>query len=163
MNSLAPYLLWIKLGAAVALVLAIFGAGHHYGSGSVNAKWDKSKAAQAAAENAAILKRTADNAALAAKQSETNSNITKAHDEELATVRASIANHRVRVGPAICGRSAARAQAESTSSGDAVDSSSRLVRQDLERDLRALEIRVEEALATGRACQKFVTENGLAP
>jgi hypothetical protein len=35
--------------------------------------------------------------------------------------------------------------------------------EDVERDLVALKLAVEEDLATGRACQAFLQKNGLVP
>lgn len=64
---------------------------------------------------------------------------------------------RVRVGPGTYGPAGA-AQAEGAVSSDSTDSSSRLVRDDVERDTRALTVAVEKDLATGRPCQAFVRE-----
>lgn len=156
-------LILIKLGAALALVLAIFGAGHHFGARGVQSDWDADKLSRTSHENDAIHARVEQNASLATAQTATNATITKAKDEELAPVVKRIYVDRVRVGPALCGGPAAPAKAESTSGSDGTDPAGRLVRDDLERDLRALEIRVEEAMATGRACQAFVTKNDLIP
>ena len=158
MNALA-----IKLAAGAALMLALFGAGHHLGARSVHRDWDAEKLATAQAANKAVAARVASNTALETKQAATNTAITKAHDEEIAHVRTAIAARRVRVGPAICAGSAAPTEAPRASGSDGADPTSRVVREDLERDLRALEIRVEEALATGRTCQAFVTESERAP
>lgn len=115
-----------------------------------------------AADDAAILRRTEENAVLAQRQGEVNLKITEAKHEELAPVREHIVVERVRVGAAICGPAAAP-DAESAAGGDSADSPGRLVREDAERDLVALKLAVEEDLATGRACQAFLRENGLVP
>lgn len=153
----------IKIAVGAGLVLAIFGAGHHMGARGVQIDWDADKLARTSRENDAIRARIEQNTGIAAKQEASNATITKAKNEELAPVVQRIYVDRVRVGPALCGGSTATAKAESTGSGDGTDTGGRVVSSDLERDLRALEVRVEEALATGRACQAFIRENGLAP
>jgi len=117
---------------------------------------------RAAADARAILHRTEENAVLAQRQGETNLKITEAKHEELAPVRERIVVERVRVGAAICGPAAAP-DAESTAGGDGADPPGRLVREDAERDIVALKLAVEEDLATGRACQAFLRENGMVP
>jgi hypothetical protein len=153
-------------GKAALAVFAIIGL-LAYNSYSVRHAYSKGHAdavsERAAQDLGAMVARTVDNAALAAQQDQINIKITKAANEELAPVVARIATDRVRVGPALCGGPAAPTQAESAGSGDGDHPAGRLVRDDLERDLDALKLRVEEALATGRACQAFVRENGLAP
>ena len=151
-----------RIGAVLALcgVLTLCGtaAYHHIDKGG----YERAVAERAVKDAAAVIARTKENAAEAAKQSSTNTAITKAKDEELAPVVKRIYVDRVRVGPALCGGVAAPAETASPSRSDGDDSTGRLVRDDLERDLRALELRVEEALATGRACQAWVRENGFA-
>lgn len=161
MNQITPYLLWAKCGAVALLVIGLYGIGHHQGAKGVQADWDVAKTKIVAAENAAVLQRTADNTALAAKQSETNTKIEVKDESELAPVRRAIAADRVRIGPALCSGAAASAQAESPASGHAPDPAPRLVPPELESRIRELEVRVEEALATGRACQQFVRDNGM--
>lgn len=158
---------WAILGGVVAAILiggAGFYSGNEYGSNGVQAKWNVDKAARATAEKAAVLARVAENHGIFRQQEITSQNITKAHDDELAKVRADLAHApRLRIGTALCSGPASTAQAPSTSSGNAADSASRLVREDVGRDIDALKLKIEEAFATGRACQAFVTSNGLAP
>ena len=117
---------------------------------------------RAAADARAVLLRTQENAVLVQHQGETNLKITKAKHEEMQPVRERIVVERVRVGAAICGP-AAPAEAESAAGSDSADPPGRLVRSDVERDLVALKLAVEEDLATGRACQAFLRENGMVP
>jgi hypothetical protein len=164
MNLLTPYLLWIKLGAAIALIVGLFAFGHHQGAKSVQGQWDSAKALQLTAENAAILKRVADNTAMAATQAETNRLITKAHDAEITQVRASIAAQpRLRIGTAICPRPASTPDPQSAGRGDAADPGAGLVRADIGRDLDALKLTVESVFATCRAAQGFISANDMAP
>lgn len=153
-----------RIAAIAALIVAVWAFGYHRGSLHVQGQWNASKAAETASINEAILERVAENAKQAEAQSAINAAITKAKNEDLAPVVAAISADRLRIGPALCpGRSAAPAQAESASISHAADNESRGIPPELERDIRALEIRVEEALATGRACQNWITENGMAP
>lgn len=46
--------------------------------------------------------------------------------------------------------------------GYAANSRSRLVREDVRRDIDALKMRVEEAFAAGRACQSWLVDSGMA-
>ena len=110
----------------------------------------------------AILRRTQENSALASAQAGTNLKITEIKHEEMQPVRERIVTQRVYVGSAVCGPAAAP-DPESPASGDSPNSPGRLVRSDVERDLVALKLAVEEDLATGRACQAFVLENGMVP
>jgi len=147
-----------KIG--LALMLAAAGAAYHhhvYQSG-----YDTAVAERAARDGVAVLHRTADNVVVADKQAAINSILTKVKNEELAPVRERIVVERVRVGTGICGPAGA-ADPEGAAGGDSTDPPGRLVRSDVERDIRALKLAVEEDLATGRSCQAFVRENGLVP
>lgn len=104
--------------------------------------------------------RVRDNAVEATKQQSINLKITESKNAELAPVVRTIYVDRVRVGAASCGP-AATPETESARGGNGADSAGRLVREDVERDTRALELRVEEALATGRACQAWAVANGM--
>ena len=152
-----------KIGAALALATALAAGAVAYHSHVWHAGYDSAVSVRAASDLRATLARQKDNAVLATKQTTINLGITKAKNEELAPVAAVIATRRVRVGPAICSGPAAPAQAESAAGGDSADSPGRLVREDVERDIRALKLAVEQDLATGRACQTFIESNGLVP
>lgn len=149
------------------LALALFAAalvafGYVKGVSHERAKWDAANVAKTIADDKAILARVDSNTKLAIQQAGFNAAITKAKHEELDPIVAAINANRVRVGPAICSGPAAPTEAPSAGSGHAADTGSRFLREDLERDLKALEVRVEEAMATGRACQAFVRVNGMA-
>jgi len=156
--------LLIKGLASLALAAALvagYSAWHHHvfaqGEESKQAEWN-------AAENAAILKRTEENKTLAETQAETNRLITRSKDAEITKIRADIANApRVRIGGALCGGPSTAAETSSAGGGNGADTGGRLVREDAQRDLDALKLKVEEAFATGRACQDFARANGMAP
>lgn len=152
-----------KAGAALALVAFAAAGVLAYGAHKWQQGHDAAVAERAARDAVAILQRTRDNAVLSIKQDAINTILTRKKDEELAPVRSRIAAApSVRVGPAICPSAASTiAQAKGPAGGDGADSPSRLVRPDVDRDIRALKLAVEEDLATGRACQKFLHQNGL--
>lgn len=112
----------------------------------------------------AVSDRIVENTADEVKHKDINVKIEGKKNEELAPVTERItAAPRLRVGAAICPPSPRASEAQSTGSSNGSDTSSGLVRQDVDGDIRALKLKVEEALATGRACQSFVRENGLVP
>jgi hypothetical protein len=151
------------------LVLVTLAAGgwlglEHYGAARYDAGHAAAIAERAAADAEAVRKRTETNAAEAVRQVVSNATITEKKHEEVAPVRERIITQRVYVGSAVCGDGPpAPAQAEGAASSDSADPPGRLVRPDVERDLVALKLAVEEDLATGRACQATLRENGLAP
>jgi len=151
-----------KIGAALALVAAVVSGGAAYRSHVYHEGYDQAVTDSKAAELNARIKRDQENTVLAAKQDATNVKIEKVKNEELAPVRDRIVTRRVYVGTGICGP-AAPAKTEDAVSGDSADSTGRLVRSDIERDIVSLKLQVEEALATGRACQQFGRENGFYP
>lgn len=161
----------LRGAAALAVILALlFGfraIKNHYidvGKADVQTKWNADKTARKIAEDAAIAKRLSENVIEKAKQDITNKTITENYHEidklrnELATSK------RMRVGTAICGQgSTGTAKTSSPERSNVPDSGTGLVREDVERDIRALMIQVEESFATGRACQAFIKENGMTP
>ena len=153
----------IEVSAVLAALLVIFLAGHRMGARGVQMDWDADKLVRSTATNKAMIQRIQDNTTVAAQQATTNATITKAKNEEIAPVVQRIYVDRVRVGPALCGGSAAPAQAASTGSGDGADTAGRLLSPEMDRDIKSLILETEEAAATGRACQSWVRENGLAP
>jgi prophage endopeptidase len=148
-------LLW----GALALVLAGLGV-RWYGAHEFAAGVLAEQEAQRGRALVATVARVQDNAVEAAKQQSINLTVTEKKHEELAPVIRTVYVDRVRVGAASCGP-AAPTDTQGPSGGNGADSASRLVRADVERDTRALGVAVEEALATGRACQAFVVANGL--
>jgi prophage endopeptidase len=163
MNPLTLIPLPWKIGGALALAGALAAAGVAYHHHVFQMGFDAAVAARAARDAVAVISRVQSNTALGIKQDAINTFIMKAKDEELAPVRSRIAAApSVRVGTAICGPTAP-AQAEDAASSDGTDPPGRLVRPDVDRDIRALKLAVEEDLATGRACQAFGRENGFWP
>lgn len=155
--------LWqgIALVLAALLVVAGFGIVFAHSAGDQEG-FNRAISERAARDEVAIFARVRDNAVLSMKQGNINQIITRTKNEELSPVVQRIYVDRVRVGAGTCGPPDA-ANADGASGGDGANSSGRLVRDDVERDTRALMEAVEQDLATGRACQAFVRENGMAP
>jgi len=132
------------------------------GAASVQARWDADKAALERAELVARTRRDAENLAEAARQRTVNAAITKGYEDEIAALRRAGTAGRLRVGPAFCGGPAATAETEGPARGDAPDPGARLLPEPAARDIAALMQEMGEAAAAGRACQRFVRENGMA-
>jgi hypothetical protein len=148
----------------LAFAAALVGFGWVKGAHHVQSEWTAANLVLERAQSKAINDRLASNEKLFDKQAAINKTIIGVKDHEIATLTARVNSaDRMRVGKGICGGPAAPAQAPSASSGDSPDSSGGLVREDVDRDIRALIVAVETDLATGRACQSFVRENGLEP
>lgn len=146
---------YAKAATALLLLLLGFVAGWWIGAGRVQGKWDASKAAVAQAQDAAIIQRVTENQALIDKYAADNAAITKAKNEEIAVVRSSLAVS-LRRGAGICAGSARTPEVPATGSGNEANSASGAFRSDLERDIGAVLMEMEEVAATGRACQSFV-------
>lgn len=151
-----------KLVGAIVAVAILAGGGHFYRQHVYQQGYDKAVADRAGRDAVAVLRRTEENVVAAEKNTSINNFITKAKYEELAPVRERIVTERVYVGSAICG-SAGATEADLPGGGDGTNPPGRLVRSDIERDIVALKLAVEDDLATGRACQAAAREKGLAP
>lgn len=158
-----------KIGIAAAIILVLcglwWGVSRHYikvGQDEVQAKWDRDKVAQKKAEELAIADRNAENAREKEDQSKRSKANQEKHDAELNEMRNRIiAAQRVRVGTAICSqRPTAASKTEGPQVGTTADTRAVVVRDDIDRDIRALMIRVEEGFAAGRSCQRFIIEEG---
>lgn len=151
--------------ALVALLMVCWLGVRHYGAVRYEAGQAAAIAERARLDADAVLARTRANAKEADRQASVNETITKEKDNEISDLRRRLAAAgRLRVGPAVCpGRPAADADTESTAGGDGTDSPGGLVSAAADRDFKRLIVDVETNLATGRACQAFLRENGLAP
>ena len=155
--------LWQSIALVLASLLVAAGVGIVYAHSAGDQEgFERATSERAARDTVAIFARVRDNAVLSIKQHNINQIITRTKNEELAPVVQRIYVDRVRVGAGTCG-SAGAADANGADVGNDTDSPGRLVRDDVERDTRALTEAVEQDLATGRACQAFVKENGMAP
>ena len=158
-------------GAVLACVLA--GAGMLYqraqgvaqGRAAVQALWDADKKNRAAAETKAVAQRAAENLVQARQQAATALAITKAYDDEINDIRARLAAAERMRKPAFCAGAgpAAPAGGSGADGGAATDPAGGLLPDAVARDIQALILQTEEVAATGRACQSFVRENGMAP
>jgi prophage endopeptidase len=151
-----------KIGAVLLLVAALVAVDAWRVQEADQVGFDRATTERAARDSIAVFTRVKENVAVGIKQDAINAFITKAKNEEIFPVVQRIYIDRVRVGPGTCGP-AAGSKAEDAGGGDGADSSGRLVREDVERDTRALTEAVEQDLATGRACQAWGKENGFMP
>lgn len=149
------------IGLVGMLTVAVIGV-RWYGDMQYQTGRTEAAEERAAADALAILRRTEENVVLAQSQGAAYLKITEVKNEEMAPVRERIVTQRVYVGSAICGPATTTEDAGADGSNE-TNPARRLVREDAERDIRALKVEVEEHLATGRACQAVLRENGLAP
>lgn len=162
MIPVAPTFLW-RAGAAVVIVLAALVTGWIKGAAHEQAKHQVAEARRVEAQQGAILARLAENRAELAHQKAVNADITKGKNDEIRDLTARItAAGRLRVGTAICGGPAGTPAPDVPGSGDGADQAGRLVREDVDRDLKALIVAMETDAATGRACQAAAREHGFA-
>ncbi len=155
----------VKVAIGAAIIAGSFGAGWLSNGWRLDAKTQKVQVVAATKTIGAIAVRVAENKADDKKSAEINKKIEGVKSEEIAAVTARVnAAPRLRPGSAVCPGPVARApEAESVGSSNGGDSSSGMVREDVDRDLKALIIRTERAFATGRACQAFAEKNGFVP
>lgn len=154
----------LKGWAIVALLAALFGGKHFYDKHHYDLGYAAAKAEDRIAGDKTLTLRLQQNLIETDKNRETNRLITKAKDDELSSLRATIASApKLRIGSAICGGVTRPPEATSASVSNGEDPGSRVVRGDIGRDLDALKLTVETAFATGRACQAFLLEHDLAP
>lgn len=154
----APY----RALALALLAAALVGLGWVKGAGHVQDKWDAAEGARAQAVTEAVLARVAANKKEAERQAATNRKITEGKDREIATLTARLnAAGRLRVGPAICGGAATAAKTDGAGGGDGGNTSSRVLSPEMDAAVKQLIYETEAVAATGRACQRFISENGL--
>lgn len=154
---------WRCIALVLATLLVVVGGGIVYAhSAGDQAGFERATSERAARDAVAVFARVRDNAVESVRQVNINQIITRTKNEEVSPVVERIYVDRVRVGPGTCGPASA-SNANGADIGDDADSPGRLVRDDVETDTRALTEAVEQDLATGRACQAFVRENGMAP
>ncbi|MGV8869268.1 MAG: hypothetical protein ACOH2S_20295 [Janthinobacterium svalbardensis] len=154
--------LWKGVSAVLAILLlaACIGIVYAHSDGEREG-FERATLERAARDAVAIVTRVADNAALSLKHDTVNRIITKVKNEEVAPVVERIYVDRVRVGTGTCGP-ASTADTPGAGGSNGANPPTRLVREDVERDTRTLTEAVEQDLATGRACQAFVRENGMS-
>lgn len=151
-----------KIGAALLLVGTLVTVDAYRVHEADQAGFDRATSERSARDAVAVFTRVKENVATGIKQDAINAFITRDKNEEVAPVVQRIYVDRVRVGAGTCGPAAA-AKTEDAGSSDSTNPPGRLVREDVERDTRALTEAVELDLATGRACQAWGKENGFVP
>ena len=169
MSALAKLPGWLYLTVALLVGAAVGAAylhahGDAQGRAAVQALWDADEKVRMAAETKAVAQRVAENVALVAQQVATSVAITKAYDEEINSVRARLVDAERMRKPAFCASAgpAAPAGTDGASGSLAADLAGGLLPDAVARDIQTLILQTEEVAATGRACQAFVRENGMA-
>ncbi len=96
MNPLEPYLLYLKLTAAVLLAVGIFFAGVHW----EKAAWDAEKVQVQKTQAKAVSEAIAHNAELAAKQQVANQKVEEDHAQAISKLNHDLADARRRINAA---------------------------------------------------------------
>ena len=157
-------------GAMLVCVLAGVGMlhqralGNAQGRAAVQALWNADQKTRAAAETRAVAQRTVENLAQAQQQAASALAIKKVYDDEINAVRARLAAAERMRKPAFCASTgpADPAGTSGAEGGIATDPAGGLLPDTVARDIQALILQTEKVAATGRACQAFVRENGMA-
>lgn len=155
---------WIL--ALVALCLGCTLYGDSRGAHRIQKKWDLQVQQLKDANEAALELRREQNRAQAAEQAVASAKIQKEHDDEMSQVRDDLRNSEwLRLGAAWCdGASpAGSTQTSGAGSSNASDSAGRLLPADLDAAVKAKLEEMEAVAATGRAAQRFIRDNGMAP
>jgi len=151
---------WILLLAALCLGCELHGAGR------IQKKWDLQVQQQKDVNDAAIDLRREQNRAISAEQALESAKNQKAHDDEIAKVRADLRNsERLRLGAAWCDGSSARGstQAGGAGSGNGAGATGWVLSPELDAAVKSLIDQAEVAAATARTAQAFIRQNGMAP
>ena len=160
---------YARLVAIAALLAGLFaGIGyiHHKGvtegKAEVQQKWDADKLARSQAETAATLSRVKNNERIAEQQALDNAKIKKGHDDEIAAIRAANASpYRLRIPDSVCRGFASATPAQSPGVGNAPFAGTLALPEALERNLQDLIQEADTIVASCRAAQSFIRNNGM--
>ena len=151
-------LFWIAVAASLVAV------GWVANGWRLNAERDAEAAERKQAENVAILTRIKNNERQVEQDKANSARIAKEHKNEMDKVHADIANSgRVRVGPEFCRGFTEGAKADSAGSGNAADTGTGVLLEEMDGLVKALIEEMERVAATGRAEKEFIRSNGMAP
>ena len=155
---------WLYAVAVSFFIVLAGGVYERYqGAESVQKLWDADKADRAIADASAIADRITKNTVLATQQAADSAAIMKEHDAEINSLRARVADApRLRIGAGFCSGVAASTDSQGTTSGAGDDPGSRVLSDELDGSVKTLILQSEMAAATGRACQEFLRDNGMA-
>jgi hypothetical protein len=111
-----------------------------------------------------IDKRTEKNKQLANIQLSTSNNIQKAHDNEIANIRTTIAqSQRLHISTKLCSSTSRQTDAQSANGSNGIDPASWVLSPIMDEAVKRLIMESEEVAATGRAAQDFIRKNGMEP
>jgi hypothetical protein len=177
-SFLNPYLLFIKIGAGIALIVGLLFAWHHMvenfreqGREEIQVLWDKERKDTEIAKFEAIQKRNEDNAKLILLYEAKNKEVEREYEQRIelqnrtnnsiiADLRAA-GGLRIKVPTTACSGSASQASAQSAGLNNET-SSTRLPEQIEEGLFAYANDRDDEIIQLG-TCQKWIRDNGLYP
>ena len=129
-------------------------------------EWGKAKAAQAAADKAAILERVKNNERIAAQQDADKQKLKDSHAKEIVQIRARAASdstYRLRIPASVCSGFASGAKAEGSAGSGSAIAETVVLPAEIERNLRELMVEADLVTAGCRVSQDFIKNNGMAP
>jgi hypothetical protein len=175
-SFLNPYLLFIKIGAGIALLAGLLFAWYHIvetfreqGREEIQLKWNKADQILHTAEQGAIQKRNEDNARQLLLYEAHNQEVRREYERrielqnrdnarDIADLRAA-GGLRIKLPTTVCNGFASKANAESTRL-DNEASSTRLPEQ-IEDDLFQFANERDQEIILLGSCQKWIKDNGL--
>jgi hypothetical protein len=177
-SFLNPYLLFIKIGAAIALFAGLLFAWHQVvesfreqGRDEVHAAWAKADLIRQTAEQELIQKRNEDNARQLLLYEAKNQEVRREYARrielqnrnnarDIADLRAA-GGLRIKLPSTVCSGFASQANAQSTGL-DNENGTSRLPEQ-IENGLLQFAVDRDQEIIQLGACQKWIRDNGLYP
>lgn len=160
-------ILLAKIGAVAALILGLYGIGHHNGEKAVQARWDGDKAVRAASQAKLVEDHAKEIERLREEQDTTNRRVSTDHEDALQKlgkkydrdVAAVAARGGLRISSSIC--AAATTTETASNSGHHEDTAGTVqLPDDITNNLFSEAKRADEIVEQARACQAWVHENG---
>lgn len=151
---------WVYMVGGVVLLCLMFEV---HGRAVVRTEWTLAEAKRDERERMSLLSAYEHNEQVKAKQGEVNDLLKKGYDSEIIDIRTMYNAERLRVGPKFCGDSAVPTIANSPGGSDGAVATTRVLPEDIERDIKALGQTLETAMTACRVAQQFLIQNHLAP
>lgn len=158
-----PYLLLAKVLAAIAVIVAIFAAGHHSGAKSVQADWDAATVKIQAAEKAIIIANEKHNQEVYDSNNRKNIEVSNEHTKEMAkiiTERDSLRSGRVRFTIPVSSCATGRTETAGTSGHNDASTSTAVLPDQATNDLLDLAAEADQLSAQVRSCQNWIVKQG---
>lgn len=167
-GMITPYLLLIKIGAALLLCAALFAFGYHKGGQSVQAEWDAQKVVQLKLSLELTQKHSKEVAELTHEHNRRNRDVSNTHQDALKAITADLAAARravrsaggLRVSSSICSSFAANAKAAGDIGNDAAIAGTVALPDAVTEDLFSIVAEADKVTEVARSCQDWVRKNG---